>query len=96
MITKEKLKDYASKLMFDMKEEEYEILLDEFNVMTKLMTLMDNIDGINKVTPMTFPFITYEAELRDDVVEESLTTEEVLANAKFVVNDQVKVPKVVE
>ena len=96
MITKEKLKDYAAKLMFDMNDEEYETLLQEFDVILKQIELINNIDNISNVKPMTFPFVTYEVEHRNDVVEESLDIDDVIKNAKYVSNDQVKVPKVVE
>ena len=62
----------------------------------KQMDLIGNIDGINEVEPMIFPFVTYEAELREDVIEDSLSVDEVLSNTKHQVRDQVKVPKVVE
>ena len=47
---------------------------------------------------MTFPYITYDVEWRKDEVDENetLTVNEVLANCKHQINDQVKVPKVVE
>ena len=96
MITKEKLKEYASNLMFDMKDDDYAILISEFEIMLKQMEAMEKIEGINEVVPMTFPFVTYKNILREDEEEESLEVEEVLANAKFTSNDQVKVPKVVE
>lgn len=96
MVTKEKLKSYASKLMFDMDDAEYEILLSEFDVILRQIELINKIDNISDVKPMTFPFLDYERELREDKIEESLEIDEVLLNAKFKVNDQVKVPKVVE
>lgn len=95
MVTKEKLKKYASKLMFDMKDEEYETLLKEFDVILKQMDLIGEIDDISTVEPMTFPFVTYEATLREDEQKESLSVDEILKNAKQTLNDQVKVPKVV-
>ena len=95
-ITREDLKKYASKLMFDMNEDEYETLEEEFEIILKQMDLIGEISNIKDVDPMTFPFVTYEAELRDDVVEDALSVNEVLANAKHTLNDQVKVPKVVE
>lgn len=95
---KEKLKDYAHKLMFDMKEEEYETLQQEFDIILKQMDLIGEIPNIKEVEPMHFPYVTYEAKLRKDEVikNEVLTTGEVLANCEHVLNDQVKVPKVVE
>ena len=95
-VTKEDLKKYASKLMFDMKDEEYETLEKEFEIILKQMDLIGEIPNISEVKPMTFPFITYEAKLREDKEEEALSVNEVLANAKHTLNDQVKVPRVVE
>ena len=96
MIEKEKLKDYAHKLMFDMEDSEYETLQEEFSVILKQMDLIGNIPNINDVSPMTFPFVNDDVSLREDVVGDYLTTSEVLANAKHQINDQVKVPKVVD
>lgn len=97
MIEKEKLKDYAHKLMFDMKEEEYETLQKEFEVILKQMEKIENIPNIKNVKPMTFPFrLDKKRKLREDEVGDYLTVGEVLENAKHQVNDQVKVPKVVE
>ena len=95
MVTKEKLKDYAARLMFDMDDDGYDRTLKEFEVIEKHMALIGEIDGIEKVEPMTFPYVIYHANLRDDVAKESLTNEEVLANSKETKADQVKVPKVV-
>lgn len=96
MIEKEKLKDYAAKLMFDMEESEYDTLQKEFEVILKQMDLIGKIKNIKDVKPLSYPFITYEAELREDEVGDYLTVSEVLENTKYQVNDQVKVPKVVE
>ena len=96
MIEKEKLKKYAKLLMFDMDEEEYSTLQEEFDIILKQMDLISNIPDIENVKPMTFPFINKNAKLREDVVKDYLTTGEVLANTKHQVDDQVKIPKVVE
>lgn len=96
MIEKELLEKYAEKLMFRMSDEEYNTLQNEFDIILKQMDLIGNIDGINEVEPMIFPFVTYEAELREDVIEDGLSVDEVLSNTKHQVRDQVKVPKVVE
>ena len=96
MIEKEKLKKYARLLMFDMDEEEYTTLQEEFDTLLKQMDLIGQIEGIEKVEPMTFPFKNTDATLREDEVGDYLTVGEVLANAKHQVSDQVKVPRVVE
>ena len=96
MIEKEKLRKYAKLLMFDMKEEEYETLQEEFDIILKQMDLIEQIPNIKDVVPITFPFINTAASLREDEVKDYLTTGEVLANTKHQVDDQVKIPKVVE
>lgn len=96
MIDKSKLKDYANKLMFDMEDSEYETLQEEFEVILKQMDLIGKIPNISEVEPMTFPYKNEDVNLREDEVKDYLTVGEVLANTKYQVNDQVKVPKVVE
>ena len=95
MVTKEKLKDYAAKLMFDMDDEGYDRTLEEFEIVEKHMALIGNIENIEKVEPMTFPYEIYHAKFREDKAKDCLTNEEVLANAKETKANQVKVPKVV-
>lgn len=95
MVTKEKLKDYAARLMFDMDEEGYDRTLKEFEIIEKHMALIGEIKDIDKVEPMTFPYVIYHANLREDISKECLTNNEVLTNAKETKANQVKVPKVV-
>jgi aspartyl-tRNA(Asn)/glutamyl-tRNA(Gln) amidotransferase subunit C len=96
MITKEKLEDYAKKLMFEMNDDEYQTLLEEFDIILKQMDLIGKIENIKDIEPMTFPFPIKGVTFREDIPSESLSTEDVLKNAKVVENSQVKVPKVVE
>ena len=95
MVTKDKLKDYAARLMFDMEDVGYERTLKEFELVEKHMELIGEIKDIENVEPMTFPYVIYHASFREDEAKDCLTNEEVLANAKEVKADQVKVPKVV-
>lgn len=96
MIEKDKLKKYANKLMFDMDEDEYTTLQEEFEIILKQMDLIGKIEGLSDYEPMTFPFKNTDVSLREDEVGDYLTVSEVLDNAKHQINDQVKVPKVVE
>ena len=96
MITKEKLEDYAKKLMFEMNEEEYKTLEEEFEIILKQMDFIEKIEGIKDIEPMTFPFPNTYAKFREDIPTTGLTEENVLKNAKDVENSQVKIPKVVE
>lgn len=94
-ITRDNIQDYALKLMFKMKDEEFDTFEKEFEIILKHMDLIGQIDGIEKVEPMTFPFINDNVTLREDVATSTLTTEDAVKNAKDVVYDEVKVPKVV-
>ena len=91
----ELLKKCANNLMFDMSNEQYEVLLKEFDIITKQMNVLGEIEGINDVEPMTFPFDVSTTLLREDIEGECLSKEEVLKNAKDVVDGQIKLPKVV-
>lgn len=89
------LKECANNLMFDMSEEQYEVLLGEFDVLTQQMSVLGEIDGLENVKPMTFPYEIVTTYLREDIPEESLCKDDVLRNAKEVVEGQIKLPKVV-
>ncbi|MCR4879657.1 MAG: aspartyl/glutamyl-tRNA amidotransferase subunit C [Bacilli bacterium] len=94
-INKEVLKDTASRLMFDMKEEEYDTLLNEFDVIIKQMELIGQIKGVDEAEAMTFPFDVSNRYLREDVAITPLDKSEALKNAKDVVDNQIRLPKVV-
>ena len=91
------LKQCANNLMFDMKDEEYKTLLNEFGTLIEQMKLIDNIDGLSSLEPMTFPFDCTTSYLREDEESEPmLPLIEVLKNAKDVTANQIKLPKVVK
>ena len=95
MVTKEKLKDYANKLMFDMDDKGYDRTLKEFETIENHMALIGEIENIDEIEPMTFPYIIYHSSLREDNAKDCLTNEEVLQNSKDTKANQIKVPKVV-
>lgn len=94
-ISIEKLKDLSIRLKFRMSEEEYVTLQEEFDVILRQMELLGDIEGLDSIEPMVFPFSTVTLGMRDDEVDGHLTKEEVLMNAKDVQNDMIKVQKVV-
>ena len=96
MITKEKLKDYANKLMFDMNDEEYETLQKEFDVILKERDLIGNIENITSVEPMTFPFELDSVELRSDLESRNIEIEDALSNTGSKKGREIRVPKVVD
>lgn len=95
-VNKEILKNAANRLLFDMNDEEYQVLLDEFDVMLKQMELISKVDGIDEAEPMTFPYLLDVSYLREDIAINQLTREEGLKNAKDVYENEIKLPKVVK
>ncbi|MCX5775621.1 MAG: hypothetical protein NTV44_04595 [Firmicutes bacterium] len=94
-INKNVLKDAANRLLFDMTEEQYDLLEKEFAILTKQMNLIGQIKGVDEFEPMTFPFDVSNDLLREDVSSTPLPREVALANAKDIVDGQIKLPKVV-
>ena len=89
------LHDAAHRLLFDMSEEEYATLLQEFDVLTKQMETIGRIEGLDAFEPMTFPFDCTTSYLREDVPSEPLDRDLALSNAGSVSDHQIKLPKVV-
>ena len=98
MITRDMLDSLAKKLMFKMNEEEYQTLEKEFDVILKQMEFIDKIDGIEGVTPMTFPFELDldDSYLREDIYKNEIDFNDMIVNVKDYDDNRVKVPKVVE
>ena len=94
-ITKETLQEAATKLMFTLTEEELDTLVKEFDIIVKQMELIGEIPGVDNVEPMTFPFECSVDYLREDVATEPVDRDEILKNAKDVVDGQIRLPKVV-
>lgn len=94
-INKDVLKDAANRLLFDMKDSEYDTLLSEFDSIQHQLSLMGKIEGVNETAPMTFPFDVSIDFLREDEPETPLAIDDVLKNAGEVKDGQIKLPKVV-
>lgn len=94
--TEDMVKDYAEKLLIGLTDEETKMVLDEFEVIDKNIDLINEIPNINKVEPMTHCLDREITFLREDEVEESVDTTDILSNCDDSMDGQVKVPKVVE
>ena len=95
-VTKEILKNTAKTLMFEISDEECELLFKEFDIIIKQMKLIGEIDGVDQAERMTFPFEVTNSFLREDEPTIPLNKDDVLKNAPEVVNGQIKLPKVVK
>lgn len=93
--TKEMVDMYADKLLIGLTDEENKMVLDEFDVIEKSMEIIANIPVIEKVDPQTYALDDFAYTLREDVVKESIPTDELLQNCDSVEENFVSVPKVV-
>ena len=96
MVSKKDLRKYAELLMFSMKEEEYDVLKQEFEIILEQLNKIEKIDGLNNYEPMVFPFDNNDLKLREDEIGMMLKNEEVLKNASEGLYEQIKIAKVVE
>jgi len=93
--TKEMVDDYADKLLIGLTPEENKMVLDEFDIIDKNIDLINEIPNIDKVEPMTHCLDEYYAVLREDVIEESVPIDDLLANSDDTEDREIVVPKVV-
>ena len=94
--TKEEIIDYADRLLIGLYPDEAQTILDEFSVIDKNIDQINEIDNLSEVEPLFMPYDLYRATLREDVPEESVNIEDILANCKDVDGREIKVPKVVK
>lgn len=94
--TKEMVNDYADKLLIGLTEDENKMVLDEFDIIDSDISKVTLIENIEKVEPMTHTLDNFIYELREDVIEESTDIDDLLSNCDDYINDEVRVPKVVE
>ena len=93
--TKAIVEDYANKLLIGLTEEATNMVLDEFSIIDETINKINNIEGIEKIEPMTHCLDRYITELREDIKEESLDIEEILSNCDTHNEREVTIPKVV-
>ncbi len=93
--TKEKVERLADLLMIGLTEDETQMVFDEFEIIDANINKINEIEGISEVEPMTHALDDFEFELRDDIVEESISIEELLQNSDDTDDREVSVPKVV-
>ena len=93
--TSEMVDIYADKLLIGLTREENENVLHEFDDIDKQIDLINAIPNINEVEPMTHCLDDFEYVLREDVIEDSVPIEDLLANCDEKTENEVIVPKVV-
>lgn len=93
--TKEMVNDYADKLLIGLTEEETNMVLEEFATIDEVINSINQIEGLDKVEPMTHCLDDFYCEFREDIEEESIDIEELLQNCDDKTDREVIVPKVV-
>ena len=91
----EYLRALASDLRFELSDAEVEELKERFERLERQIAQFEKVDTEN-VEPMIYPFEAPTSYLREDVVDEVLSQNEVLANVKDARMGHVHVPKVVK
>ncbi len=94
--TKEMVNEYADKLLIGLTEEENKMVLDEFDIIDQNINIINEIDNLESVEPMTHCLDDFEANFAEDEIVESVDIDELLSNCDSHINDEIKVPKVVE
>ena len=93
--TKELVDDLADKLLIGLSPEENEMVLSEFDEIDANIDLINEIDGISEVEPMTHCLDDFVYELREDIAVDSIPIEDLLANSDDTEDREIVVPKVV-
>ena len=71
------------------------MVLSEFDEIDANIDLINEIDGISEVEPMTHCLDDFVYELREDIAVEGLPIEDILANSDDTEDREIVVPKVV-
>ena len=94
--TKELVDSLADKLLIGLTDEENKMVLDEFDVIDKDIDIINTIDGIESVKPMTHALDGVElTSLREDIPKETPDINVLLSNATNKIGREIQVPKVV-
>ena len=94
-INEEFVTDLANKLLIGLSEEEKSHALNTLENVDLKVELMDAIDNIKDVEPMTHTLDGFEYVLREDIVEENPSIEDLLKNCDDTDGREVVVPKVI-
>ena len=86
----------AERLLFDLSEQECQVLCKEATELEDSMKDAASIKGLDDYEPMFFPFECESVALREDNPVKPLSIEEALSNAGETVEGMIRVPKVVE
>lgn len=93
--TKEMVNSYAEKLLIGLTEEENKNVLEEFEIIDKNIDLINKIENLSNIEPMSYCLDDFSYELDDDIIEESIDISLALKNSDEVLDREISIPKVV-
>lgn len=94
--TEQMVDNYAEKLLIGLTREENKMTLDEFEEIDRSIDMaLNTVKGLESVEPMSWCIERDDYTFRDDVAEESISQDKILANCDDKSGDVIRVPKVV-
>jgi len=93
--TKDMVNDYADKLLIGLTDEENDMVLSEFDKIDSDINIINEIEGIESIEPMSWCLDDFACELREDIADESIAIDEVVSNCDDYRVCEIKIPKVV-
>ncbi len=94
-LNKEYINVLAKDLMFELSEDEVNDIIDEFDVLSQQLELLQSIDT-SGVLEMIYPFEEETTFLREDEVVNVISQKDAISNAFKVKSGHILVPKVVK
>lgn len=94
-MNKEKVKELANDLMFNVNDKEIDDTIKEFDSLDKMIGFFDTIDTSN-VEEMIYPLDVETVYLRDDEESNKISQEDALSNVQKKKQGHFLVPKVVK
>lgn len=89
------LQSLALKTMFRLSDEEMPAMIDEYNVFMNHVQALEAIDT-SEVEPLCFPYEIETTYLREDNPCDVVDVDTLLSNGPDVVENQIRLPKVVK
>lgn len=93
--TEEMVDSFADKLLIGLSREENAMVLNEFDVIDENIAMLESLPNIKEVEPMSWCLDRCIESLREDVVEKSVSLDELLANSDGTSDREIVVKRVV-
>lgn len=93
--TEEMVDSFADKLLIGLSREENAMVLNEFDVIDENIAMLESLPNIKEVEPMSWCLDRCIESLREDVVEKSVSLDELLANSDDTSDREIVVKRVV-